>query len=342
MKALNSIRSSAVLRGTLALAILVFPSAVQAQWRATVGAQSHDQGRQALAFLPNEIWIHADDDITWTVNTDEIHSVTFLKAGQTRAPFTSGCAPFPPGVPPVFSASGSTFDGSACVSTPPMVKGQTFKVIFPKAANYKLVCLVHENMTGTIHVLPLSATLPHSQNFYDQQADDERKDLLSDTDQHQGHQHEDAIATRSEFGHNAVTVGICEIVATGGGHQNVSVMRFFSHEAVIHVGETVEWTNNDPVTPHTITFGVEPANPIPPAGTFTVDADGALHATISSTADNVHSGFIVAAAHERIGFPTSPLGTTRFRITFTKAGTYPYICALHDILGMKGKIIVLP
>jgi len=33
---------------------------------------------------------------------------------------------------------------------------------------------------------------------------------------------------------------------------------------------------------------------------------------------------------------------TRFRITFTKPGAYPYICALHDDLGMKGKVIVLP
>ncbi len=152
MKALNSIRSSAVLRGTLALAMLVFPSVVQAQWRATVGAQSHDQGRQALAFLPNEIWIHAGDDITWTFDTDEIHTVTFLKAGQTRAPFASGCAAFPPGVPPVFSPSGSTFDGSACVSTPFMVKGQTFKVIFPKAGNYKLVCLVERATFRTADV----------------------------------------------------------------------------------------------------------------------------------------------------------------------------------------------
>jgi plastocyanin len=338
MKALSSIRPTVVLRGTLLLAILVFPSIVQAQWQATVGAQSHDSGRQALAFLPNEIWIHAGDDITWTVETDEIHTVTFLIAGQTRAPFTSGCAAFPPGAPPVFSPSGSSFDGSACVSTPPMVNGQTFNVVFPTAGNYKLVCLVHENMTGTVHVLPLSAALPHSQDFYDHQADDERKDLLSEAN----HQLVDAIAEHFESGPNAVTVGIGEIVATGGGHHSVSVMRFFSHNTVIHVGETVEWANNDPVTPHTITFGVEPADPMPPAGTFTVDADGALHATISSTADNVHSGFIIAAAHERIGFPSSPLGTTRFRITFTAAGTYPYICALHDDLGMKGTIIVLP
>ncbi len=342
MKTIGSIGTSKVLRWTLALAILVCPSVAQAQWHAVVGAQSHDQGHQALAFLPNEIWIHAGDDITWTFDADEIHTITFLKTGQVRAPFTSGCATFPPGNPPVFSSTGVSFTGAACVSTPPMVKGQTFKVVFPTIGNFKLTCLVHENMTGTIHVLPLGAALPHYQSYYDQQAEDQRKDLLSDTDIHEGHDHDDANGAASVIGHNAVTVGIGEIVGNGGGQQSMSVMRFFNRQTIIHVGQTVEWTNNDPVTPHTITFGVEPANPIPPAGTFIVDADGALHFTIASAATNVHSGFIVAAAHERIGVATSGVGNTRVRITFTKAGTYPYICALHDDLGMKGTIVVLP
>jgi plastocyanin len=265
---------------------------------------------------------------------DEIHTVTFLKAGQTRLRFAVGC--------PGFSPSGSTFDGSACVSTPAIVKGQTFKVIFPTAGNYKLVCLVHANMTGVVHVLALSEPLPHSQAFYDDQAADERRDLLSDTDGHEGHARDDSIGAHSLFGRNAVTAGVGEIVATGGGHHTLSVMRFLHHETVIHVGETVEWTNDDRVTPHTITFGLEPLNPIPPSANVTVDSDGARHATINSPANNVHSGFIVAAPQERIGLPQSPLGVTRFRITFAKAGTYRYICALHDDLGMKGKIIVLP
>jgi plastocyanin len=336
----KSILSPATVRWMLTLAVLIVPQAVQAQWQATVGAQSKDLGRQALAFLPNEIWIHAGDNITWTVAVDEIHTVTFLKPGQIRLPFAVGC--------PGFSPSGSSFDGSACVSTPFMVKGQTFMVTFPTAGNYKLVCLVHANMTAVVHVLALSEPLPHSQAFYDDQAADERNALLSDDrdgdhrGHDRGHDRDDAIAERSLFHRNEVTAGVGEIVATGGGHHTVSVMRFLHRETVIHAGETVEWTNSDPVTAHTITFGVEPANPMPPSANVTLDADGARHATINSTSDSVHSGFIVAAPQERVGLSQSPLGVTRFRITFKKAGTYAYICALHDDLGMKGKVIVLP
>jgi plastocyanin len=31
-----------------------------------------------------------------------------------------------------------------------------------------------------------------------------------------------------------------------------------------------------------------------------------------------------------------------FRVTFMNPGVYPYICAFHDQLGMKGEVIVLP
>jgi plastocyanin len=102
------------------------------------------------------------------------------------------------------------------------------------------------------------------------------------------------------------------------------------------------WTNTDPVSAHTITFGTEPANLIPPSGNVTVDEDGARHATISSPTDSVNSGFIVAAPQDRIGLAQALLGVTRFRVTFKHPGTFNYICGLHDTLGMRGKVIVLP
>jgi len=212
-------------------------------------------------------------------------------------------------------------------------------VTFPIAGNYKLVCLVHPNMTGVVHVLALSALLPHDQDFYDDQAEDQREALLSDEG---GHERED-LDSDSEHSHgNEVTAGIGEISATAGGSDSLSVMRFMQSRTLIHAGETVEWTNSDPVTPHTITFGIEPANPNPPSSDVTLDADGARHALITSPADNVHSGFIVAPPQDRIGLAQAPLGVTRFRVTFTSPGVFPYICALHDDLGMKGTVTVLP
>jgi|SwirhisoilCB3_FD_contig_31_17018215_length_1272_multi_3_in_0_out_0_1 plastocyanin len=297
------------------------------QWQAAVGAQSQDKGRQALAFLPNELWIHAGDSIAWSFNADDIHTVTFLVEGQVRPPFPVGC--------PGFSPSGATFDGSTCVTSPPFIIGQTFTVNFPTVGNFKLVCLVHEDMTATIHVLDTSAKLPHEQSFYDKEAAREAQDLLSAPDLFRRHTHDKSA--------NAVAVGIGKILANGGGHETVSLMRFVEPEQVIHAGATVEWTNYDPITPHTITFGEEPqGDPAPPSSNVTVDVDGALHATITSTSDSVHSGFIISAPQERIGLPQAPLGTVRFRVTFTTPGVYPYICALHDDLGMKGRIIVLP
>ncbi len=332
MKAFESTSFTSHFRWLLVLAILIVPRVVHAQWRATVGAQSNNKGRQALAFLPNEIWIHAGDNITWNFGVDEIHTVTFLKAGQTRLHRLVGC--------PGFTLGGSiTFDGSACVTTASLVKGQTFMVTFPIAGNYKLVCLVHPNMTGVVHVLALSALLPHDQDFYDDQAEDQREALLSDEG---GHERED-LDSDSEHSHgNEVTAGIGEISATAGGSDSLSVMRFMQSRTLIHAGETVEWTNSDPVTPHTITFGIEPANPNPPSGNVTLDADGARHALITSPADNVHSGFIVAPPQDRIGLAQAPPGVTRFRVTFTSPGVFPYICALHDDLGMKGTVTVLP
>jgi len=172
-------------------------------------------------------------------------------------------------------------------------------------------------MTGTIHVLDKALPLPYTQKFYDQQAEAQREALLSgsghhhdDDDENENEQGDHDIGAHAPGAHNSVTVGVGEIVATGGGHNTVSLMRFISQQLVIHAGETVEWTNEDPITPHTITFGKEPDNPIPPSGNFKTD----------------------------------PVPTRRNALPHYvyESGTYPYICALHDDLGMKGTIVVLP
>jgi plastocyanin len=313
------------LRTGLALLALVFPlSAWADNWTLQVGAQNGDKAHQALAFLPNEIWIHPGDSVTGTFATDEIHTVTFLMPAQVRPSRQVGC----PGATP----DSSVFDGTACVNSGVLLNGQTYTVVFPVPGNFKLVCLAHPDMTAAIHVLALSEPLPHDQAFYDQLANRQRADLLSDA-RASAHVHPKG---------NAVAAGAGKIIGTGGGSETASVMRFMDATKVIHADETVEWTSAEAVTNHTITFGPEPANLIPPSGNVTLDVDGARHAIISSPSDVVHSGFITAAPQDRIGLPQAPLGVTRFRVTFTQPGVYDYKCALHDGLGMLGKIIVLP
>src|SRR5215472_8322021 len=94
-----------------------------------------------------------------------------------------------------------------CISTPPMTTGTTFTVNFPATGNFKFVCLVHNNMTGVVHVLDLSKPLPHTQDFYDDAARDEGIELLTDSDP--------ALAF-DPAGRHHVTAGIGEISATAG------------------------------------------------------------------------------------------------------------------------------
>jgi plastocyanin len=141
-----------------------------------------------------------------------------------------------------------------------------------------------------------------------------------------------------------VTAGTGEISATAGGTRNLSVVRFLADQIFIRAGDTVEWTNQDPVDAHTVTFGTEPIGVaiFSPSANVTTDTDGALHGKITSPADNVNSGVIAAAAQDQIGSPQTVLGVTRFRATFPNPGSFPYRCLLHDDLGMKGMVIVLP
>lgn len=324
---------SALGKCALLIALSLPLSALADNWPLQVGAQTGDGAHQALAFLPNEIWIHAGDSITWSFPSGEVHTVTFLTPGQMRPSRLVGCPNIPPpGATPDFSV----FNGTACVNSGILTDqdGRTYTVIFPAAGNFKLVCLAHPNMTATIHVLELSTPLPHDQDFYDKQADRQRADLLSAA----------MASADNHSGSNAVTAGVGHIMGNGGGTQTASVMRFMDATKVIHVGETVEWTSAEAVTSHTITFGPEPdpLHQIPPSANVTVDADGARHAIMSSPSDVVHSGFITQAPQDRIGLAQAPLGVTHFRVTFTQPGVYQYKCVLHDELGMVGQIIVLP
>jgi hypothetical protein len=93
------------------------------EWRATAGAESPDRRSQALAFLSNEFWVHPGDSIRWTFPKHERCTLTFLKPGQTRPPGFGPIFGVPVGCPGL-TPDGSSFDGSACVTTGILLLGE--------------------------------------------------------------------------------------------------------------------------------------------------------------------------------------------------------------------------
>src|SRR5207245_10441270 len=147
-----------------------------------------------------------DRGTSWLPANDG-HTVTLLTDLQVRPHRLRGCAGGAPpdGRTPDFSVC----DGTACVNRGVLTSedGQTYTVVFPVTGNFKLVCLVHPNMTATIHVLALPTALPHDQVFYDKEADRERAALLSDV----------MASAHIHSGPNEVTVRLGHIMGNGRG-----------------------------------------------------------------------------------------------------------------------------
>jgi plastocyanin len=103
----------------------------------------------------------------------------------------------------------------------------------------------------------------------------------------------------------------------------------------------VTWINKDINAPHTVTFGAElPGPPGAPPGFLPYGGS-----IIRSPTDQVNSGFLISQElidYLNVGvlIPPGFVVTRRVTFTFTKAGTYSYLCALHDDVGMLGTIIV--
>jgi plastocyanin len=334
-------RAGAVsLVSTALAAAMILPSTALAAttWKVDVGAQSSDAADQANFFFTNRITIDAGDSITWTSQAGEIHTVTFLGGESRQAPDLALFFPNPsgPGIVAnpktnqprggtVFNAA--TYTNSGLMSQPPVptVTVSSFTMSFPDDTTpgvYTYYCMVHADMQGQVVVQPKGAPTPRLQTSYDREA------AIAKTV---------ALAQASSVAARGLAAGVPPKKDTAGigqlfsGLGSVAVLRFEPDQKVVRAGQTVTWTNRDPETPHTVTFGDEPS-PDPFGNFLPVGEDSAGHATIKSIDQSAHSGFIGAGI---------PFGTT-FSATFTQPGLYTYICALHDDLGMKGTIRVIP
>ena len=362
MKSLGSIPFSSTFRWSMLLAVFLIPQLSFCQWQVRMGSQMPDcsagaegdaklangcQARQVMAFVPNEIWIHQNDSITWTHATDEGHTVTFLYQPQ---PATLGVAPYPAAQQRpsgavgcnayggAVSANNSAYDpsgaaGLQCVNSGTIATyGATYTVSFPAQGNFKFTCLIHASMFGMVHVLSPSATLPYTQSAYNAQVAQQVVNLASDL----------VPFGLVVNGANPRVYTVGKILSTGGGWQYGSMFRFVdAHGNIItknaplkvHVGQTVEFLNLDPAEPHTITFGCPtddttcpvgggPGAFVDTSGPFGTDGDGARSAVLNTgfdpadetnrdanAKDEINSGLLIAPAQDRAA-GLSPLSGT--------------------------------
>lgn len=310
-------------RGRSLILVLAGLLAAGAAW--TFGGASVDaaktvfgyagSGREGIAvnlFLPGKLTVEAGDTVEWVNPYEEPHTLTYLTGGASFA-FDE--------VANVEVAD--AFDGSEAFSSGFIGKDAHFSVTFEKFGTYKFLCLLHEGMTVVVNVVPAGSAIPP------QGANDPKNAAIT----------ENAIALAEAAIDKLVVPAPTSnangtqnwTVLTGPGvplpqGSSADVMKFFAPSVKIAAGDTVTW-KDDTFVPHTVTFippgnlpdAIDPFTPAVPSTNF----DGSQY-TSSGILSNV----------PEFGAVTS------FSLTFTKPGTYQYVCLLHADQGMVGEVIV--
>jgi plastocyanin len=294
-----------VLSAPLAAAHPARAASTPRTWYVTAGVTTRTHDIEGMVFLPGTITIDAGDSIVWRAGSADIHTVVLPGAGGQIAPYDPSS--YQPTSNPTYD--GSIYTASSVLTLLPAQAGVPFtsvayRLTFTKPGTYTYMCSVHMGMQGTVIVQAVGAAYPHTQRYYDEQARGQRARLLAEG--------------RGLYD-QAEDIATSHHVAAGISNDDVGVMRFVRQTVTIHVGQSVTFTNMS-MDPHTVTFGAEIGNPALPWGDPT-RFDGS---------SPLNSGFLGITA------PAS------FTITFTRAGTFQYKCALHDYMGMVGTVIVLP
>jgi plastocyanin len=308
--------------------------------------------------------------VVWSLGSDEAHTITFL-VGQPPPPVFL-LQPEDPSRPPMLNPllvfptlPTGPWDGTSFIHVELQQRGQEAEVVFARQGRYEYVCLFHPAMTGIVDVVAGGTPGITSQAAVDQYA------ALHDWDEHSW-QVAEMLATRSKAtridGPRGTTVAIVR-AGTDWRWGHVDLQAFLPEDVTIQQGDTVIWYV-DHVQPHTVTFPAAdgshpdfiviqlpdgrrispaPPNAPPPPDLLALLEDpeftprlvlgpGALR-----TVEPVHDGRSLYSSgligeHPLVAVPMEKA----WGLTFNTPGTFEYHCGLHEQLGMKGTVTVLP
>jgi len=348
----------------------VASAAAQESRNLTVLAGAGQDTADILAFFPQEITIRAGDTITWQQNSDSPHTVSFfgsfpgpgsdnrVASPGTLIPNANLPVPDRPGVTrfnavsaypfPGPEANGSVYRPGEFVSsgrmagvprTPGLEEIKEFSLTFDTPGTYLYLCLTHaDQMQGRVQVLSAQTVVVPSQDEIDTTARAEMNVILGLIERETAQR----TNVRSEPGpaNNAVWF------VSAGNHwfqiadERASLQEFMPKNVTVTAGDTVVWGSTGF---HSVTFNPNP--PMPPLRLLETLPDG-TQAIINNPV--MFNPVKPSAVYDPTQFFNSgnlssgqPNGTA-WSLTFVTPGTFEYVCGVHEELGMKGTITVVP
>jgi plastocyanin len=279
-------------------------------------------------YLPGDMTVLVGDSVKWTTESDEPHSVTFGTGPAGVPPPSWPAAGFtgtlPP--PPATGALTATYNGTGFLNSELLFKGSSATVTFTTAGAFPFICQIHPGMSGTVNVVASGATT--TQADADAKAALTRTAILGAVDGLEAATTAQVTETKRSDGTSLWNIFTNSIQPPapqpGGGTGFLELLRFVPPSLEIDAGDTVRWTAS---AVHTVTF---PAAGQDPA---TIDPF-----TTPPTTETVYDG---TSLYNSALLATGAPGTgSTYELTFPDAGTFNYVCALHQFLGQRGSIVV--
>lgn len=304
-----------------------------ATWTVVVGGANPDSSVVSSAFFPHTLTVRVGDTVRWVFDRRwPEHTVTFL----------SGTTPPPPEIeeggksyvnPRVaFPAGGATYDGTGYHNSgmpPDPAQPFSYTLTFTKPGMFTYLCLLHPGQEGAVIVKARTSETPREATARG------RRELAGTL------QAGERAYRRWAPSVHGKTVTIRLI---GDPRAHWSVLRFTKASLVVARGTTVVWDMRDPQEIHAVTFpdgharASEFVIPQPqPHGPPMLLENPQVVIRIPATS---YAGTTLAGSGILLppGAPGNP--PTSYRLTFTEAGRFAYVCAVHAPQGMYGTIIV--
>jgi plastocyanin len=329
--------------------------------------QFTNEGFHTATLLPTSWSVAADNDVNGVVSVDTDDAK--LNPNGTIKTLEN----IPPLLPAPAAGCGTAetpceFDGTSIVSMGAPLAGPpapfVVKVTAPPGT-YSFHCRVHPGMAGTLTVVAAGA-----QGVTTAASADAAAAAQATEDVAAGMAAETAASTAGKVKNANGTTTWKLTAGTSDPAGRVAVLDMLPRSVTIKKGDTVVWRPLDRNEPHTITFPKDlgsdavplcegpggtdvPAVPtvVPPTSPLDfacnggpvhefefTGGNGVTHITSPTT---VSDSGIVAYRSEASGFdlPIQAMRTSWWvRFTGAKAGTYHYVCMIHD--GMEGTIVV--